>query len=198
MALGDRRAARQLLEQSLAVYTDRGQPRGIAYALLSLGELAVRESDLDRCRGLLRESLAMFRDLGESVGVAIASIMLDAPVPDVMLDELSEPVLTSHCRAALGRDKPTPAPIARTVSSGVDELASNSDWVMPPERLTPRELEVLGLLGRRYSNNEIAAELVLSVRTVDRHVANIYAKTGVSTRRQAASRALAMGLLRTD
>jgi predicted ATPase/DNA-binding CsgD family transcriptional regulator len=198
MALGDRRAARQLLEQSLAVYTDRGQPRGIAYALLSLGELAVRESDLDRCRGLLRESLAMFRDLGESVGVAIASIMLDAPVPDVMLDELSEPVLISHCRAALGRDKPTPAPIARTVSSGVDELASNSDWVMPPERLTPRELEVLGLLGRRYSNNEIAAELVLSVRTVDRHVANIYAKTGVSTRRQATSRALAMGLLRTD
>jgi ATP/maltotriose-dependent transcriptional regulator MalT len=68
---------------------------------------------------------------------------------------------------------------------------------MPPERLTPRELEVLGLLGRRYSNNEIAAELVLSVRTVD-HVANIYAKTGVSTRRQATSRALAMGLLRTD
>jgi DNA-binding CsgD family transcriptional regulator len=124
--------------------------------------------------------------------------MLDAPVPDVMLDELSEPVLISHCRAALGRDKPTPAPIARTVSSGVDELASNSDWVMPPERLTPRELEVLGLLGRRYSNSEIADELVLSVRTVDRHVANIYAKTGVSTRRQAASHALAMGLLRTD
>jgi DNA-binding NarL/FixJ family response regulator len=69
---------------------------------------------------------------------------------------------------------------------------------MPLERLTPRELEVLSLLGRRYSNSEIADELVLSVRTVDRHVANIYAKTGVSTRRQAASHALAMGLLRTD
>ena len=124
--------------------------------------------------------------------------MLDAPVPDVMLDELSEPVLISHCRAALGRDKPTPAPIARTVSSGVDELASNSDRVMPPEQLTPRELELLGLLGRRYSNNEIVDELVLSVRTVDRHVANIYAKTGVSTRRQAASHALAMGILGTD
>ena len=56
----------------------------------------------------------------------------------------------------------------------------------------------MGLLGRRYSNNEIVDELVLSVRTVDRHVANIYAKTGVSTRRQAASRALATGLLQTD
>src|SRR5260370_26823351 len=102
MAVGYRRAARQRLEQSLAVYTDRGQPRGRAYALLSLGELAVRESDLDRCAGLLQESLAMFRDLGESVGVAIASIMLDAPVPDVMLHEVSDPVLIAHCRAALG------------------------------------------------------------------------------------------------
>jgi DNA-binding CsgD family transcriptional regulator len=185
------------LEHSLAVYTERGQPRGKAYALLSLGELAASESDIDGARGLLQESLALFTDLGESVGVAIASIMLDAPVPGVMLDELSEPVLISHCRAALGRDKPRPAPIPRAVSSGVDELTANSDW-MPPERLTPRELEVLGLLGRRYSNSEIANELVLSVRTVDRHVANIYAKTGVSTRRQAAIRAREMGVLRTE
>ncbi|HEY3060277.1 MAG TPA: LuxR C-terminal-related transcriptional regulator [Chloroflexota bacterium] len=198
MALGDRRAARQLLEQSLAVYTDRGQPRGKAYALLSLGELAVRERDLDRCRGLIQESLAIFRNLGESLGVVIASIMLDAPTPGAMLDDFPERVLVSHCRAALGRDKPTPAPIARAVSSGAVEPAAKSEWVMPPERLTPRELEVLALLGRRFSNSEIADELVLSVRTVDRHVANIYAKTGVSTRRQAASRALTMGLLRPD
>ena len=85
-------------------------------------------------RDLLRSDLAPAR-------------MLDAPVTEVMLDELSEPVLVSHCRAALGRDKPTPDPIARTVSSGVDELASNSDWVMPPEQLTPRELEVWGCWG---------------------------------------------------
>jgi DNA-binding CsgD family transcriptional regulator len=198
MALGDRKAARELLEQSLAVYTNRRQPRGKAYALLSLGELAARESDLDGCRGLLHESLAIFTHLGESLGVAMASIMLDTAVPDVMLDELSERVLVSHCRAALGRDKATPAPMARAVASGPGEAAAKSDWVMPPERLTPRELEVLALLGRRYSNSEIADELVLSVRTVDRHVANIYAKTGVSTRRQAASRALAMGVLRID
>lgn len=53
-----------------------------------------------------------------------------------------------------------------------------------PERhlLTGREQEVLRLLARGGSNGAIAAELVLSVRTVERHVENIYDKIGVSGR----------------
>jgi DNA-binding NarL/FixJ family response regulator len=45
-----------------------------------------------------------------------------------------------------------------------------------------RELEVLRHLADGATNKAIAAELVLSVRTVDRHVSNIFAKLGVSTR----------------
>jgi DNA-binding NarL/FixJ family response regulator len=41
---------------------------------------------------------------------------------------------------------------------------------------------VLRLLTRGLSNDDIAAQLVLSVRTVERHVANIYAKIGASGR----------------
>jgi two-component system response regulator NreC len=52
----------------------------------------------------------------------------------------------------------------------------------PPDDLTPRELEVLGLLALGYMNPEIADQLVLSVRTVETHRANIQRKTGVSTR----------------
>ncbi len=48
--------------------------------------------------------------------------------------------------------------------------------------LTRRELEVLRLLAAGQTNRAIATELVLSERTVDRHVSNIYAKLGVSTR----------------
>lgn len=44
--------------------------------------------------------------------------------------------------------------------------------------LTPREVEVLRLIAAGRSNDEIAAMLVLSVRTVERHVSNIYAKIG--------------------
>ena len=48
--------------------------------------------------------------------------------------------------------------------------------------LSPREREVLGLVAQGSSNDEIAAVLVLSVRTVERHVANIYGKLGLSGR----------------
>ncbi|MGE0542179.1 MAG: response regulator transcription factor [Dehalococcoidia bacterium] len=51
--------------------------------------------------------------------------------------------------------------------------------------LTPREVEVLGLLAAGLSNREIAEELVVSVRTVGRHVDNIYGKIGVHDRGKA-------------
>ena len=48
--------------------------------------------------------------------------------------------------------------------------------------LSPRELEVLRHVAVGKTNKEIATELVLSDRTIDRHVSNIFAKLGVSTR----------------
>ena len=48
--------------------------------------------------------------------------------------------------------------------------------------LTARELEVLRMVAAGQTNKAIAAELVLSERTVDRHVSNIFAKLGVSSR----------------
>jgi len=48
--------------------------------------------------------------------------------------------------------------------------------------LSPRELEVLRLVASGETNKAIAAALVLSERTVDRHVSNIYGKLGVSSR----------------
>jgi predicted ATPase/DNA-binding CsgD family transcriptional regulator len=46
-------------------------------------------------------------------------------------------------------------------------------------RLTPREREVVALIAQGLTNSQIAAELVLSVRTVERHIENIYEKVGV-------------------
>jgi two-component system response regulator NreC len=51
-----------------------------------------------------------------------------------------------------------------------------------PDELTPREIEVLGLIALGYMNPEIAEQLVLSVRTVETHRANIQRKTGLQTR----------------
>jgi len=51
--------------------------------------------------------------------------------------------------------------------------------------LTPREAEVLTLLARRSTNREIAAALVISVRTAEHHVAHILRKLGAANRLEA-------------
>ena len=63
----------------------------------------------------------------------------------------------------------------------VDSLVrrASSRWT---HGLTPRELQVLRLVSAGRTNKAIAAELVLSERTVDRHVSNIFTKLGVSSR----------------
>jgi DNA-binding NarL/FixJ family response regulator len=46
--------------------------------------------------------------------------------------------------------------------------------------LTPREREVAALIARGLTNREIASDLIISVRTVERHIENLHAKLGVS------------------
>lgn len=64
-----------------------------------------------------------------------------------------------------------------------------------PSRLTPRESEVARLLVQGKTNPEIAAELFISERTVQSHVANIMAKLGVNSRTAAAAVAVREGLV---
>src|SRR5215211_5272527 len=64
------------------------------------------------------------------------------------------------------------------------------------EPLTPRELEVLGLMKLGRTNREIAADLVISLGTAKNHVEHIIAKLRVSDRTQAVVRALELGIVR--
>jgi DNA-binding NarL/FixJ family response regulator len=63
-----------------------------------------------------------------------------------------------------------------------------------PGGLTDREAEVLALVAAGRSNREIAEALVLSSKTVARHLSNIFAKLGVASRTQAAAYAFEHGL----
>ena len=63
------------------------------------------------------------------------------------------------------------------------------------EPLSERELEVLALAARGYTNKAISAQLVISDRTVQGHLAHIYGKLGAATRTEAVMRAVSLGLL---
>jgi DNA-binding NarL/FixJ family response regulator len=65
-----------------------------------------------------------------------------------------------------------------------------------PETLTPRELDVLRLLARGLENKEIAAELVISERTVKFHVSSIQGKLGAGNRTEAVVIAAKQGLIK--
>jgi len=62
------------------------------------------------------------------------------------------------------------------------------------DELTPREREVLQLIAQGRRNQEIAASLVISEKTVGNHISNIFAKLQVNDRSQAIVRALRGGL----
>lgn len=64
-----------------------------------------------------------------------------------------------------------------------------------PEALSPREREILALLAERWSNQEIAERLHISLNTVRKHTSTIYNKLGVGSRREAVSVARTLGLL---
>ena len=100
---------------------------------------------------------------------------------------------------ALGpeQDQPVPGPSAATEPAWTDPARLDTVGAhRGPTPLTPREYEIVRLIARGLSNREIADELVISPATAARHVANILAKLGFSSRTQIASWATGHGKLR--
>jgi DNA-binding CsgD family transcriptional regulator len=73
-------------------------------------------------------------------------------------------------------------------------VTNGTDSGSYPDHLSRREVEVLGLLSRGYTNKRIAEELVLSAKTVARHISNIFYKIRVDNRSAATAYAFEQGL----
>lgn len=112
------------------------------------------------------------------------------------------------CRSALGEDAFAEAfntgrtrPLVETVTEALTELpfsrtdSTSALSTASGHPLTPREVDVLRLIAAGETNGEIADTLFLSHATVKRHVSNILAKLGLSTRIEATLYALSAGLV---
>jgi NarL family two-component system response regulator LiaR len=100
--------------------------------------------------------------------------------------ELARAVRAAHAGEVL---------IDPSVAARLVEAIAQPAGQPPPERLTPREREVLALIGKGLSNKRIAIELGLSEKTIKTHVSHLLAKLGVQDRTQAAVHAVRAGLI---
>jgi DNA-binding NarL/FixJ family response regulator len=178
-ALDDLPAAEQAVEEleRTAAAVDTAPLR--AAALLARGRLCAGHSP-EVARSPLEDAVDLLDECGAVHDAAQARLQLAAVLRT--LDRAGDAARHEDRARELLRslDVPLPAP------------------VVEHSLLTAREQEVLRLVVQGRSNDAIASELVLSVRTVERHLENVYGKIGVSgrTARVAATAwALAHGLL---
>lgn len=105
-------------------------------------------------------------------------------------------VTTSTLPATPSASVPQTPASASPDATAAAATSATSDVASPiAEPLSPREQEVLRLLGAGRSNKEIARALHLSENTVKTHLAKLYAKLGVGRRTEALAVALQRGLL---
>jgi two-component system, NarL family, response regulator LiaR len=100
--------------------------------------------------------------------------------------EVARAVRAAHAGEAL---------IDPVVAARLVETLAADGMEEPLDRLTPREREVLVLIGRGFPNKRIARELDVSEKTVKTHVGHVLAKLGVTDRTQAAVFAVRSGLV---
>jgi DNA-binding CsgD family transcriptional regulator len=119
-----------------------------------------------------------------------------------------------HARAAIAamRDemalltRPSPSLVPLSSSGAAPPVDERGLWhpafpPLPPSAaglFTPKELQVLRLLARAYTNKEIALSLDVSDQTVKWHLKQVFAKLEVGSRKQAVSRARALGVVAFD
>jgi DNA-binding NarL/FixJ family response regulator len=105
-------------------------------------------------------------------------------------------VAHEHLDQAIGEFKAMNMPgyLARALELRAGSQPSSELRASGPDGLSEREIEVVRLVAAGQSNREIADELVLSIRTVERHIANVYAKAGIHSKAQATDYAHRHGL----
>jgi DNA-binding NarL/FixJ family response regulator len=118
---------------------------------------------------------------------------LKAGASGYVLKSAADRDLVEACRATM-RGEPFIYPAAVTALIR-DHLEKASDGKQAREILTPRELEVLKLIAEAHSSKEIAQILVISVKTVERHRANILEKLDMRDRVELTRYAIRRGLV---
>jgi LuxR family maltose regulon positive regulatory protein len=186
-----------------------GEAVALLERLLMEAETGQRAGCVIECNTLLALAHQEYGDEEAALASLRHALVLAAPegYARIFLDEGQPMVALLRRAAGLGVAEQHAGQLLAMLArkdSGISQLPvslplaegakSDPAWIEP---LTDREMEVLVLLARRFTNDEIARELVVSLPTVKTHAAHIYAKLGATGRQQAVSRARRLGILAT-
>ena len=179
LAQGDDRSmdkVRRLLERLLDA-AEQGGRTGSAIETLVLQALVHRVRG-DIPAGLVPLERAL--TLAEAEGYVRMFVNEGEPMRDLLRHAGDRGISGAHARRLLAAfNERAPHPVSAPAGLIVADLA---------EPLTVREVEILRLIAAGMRNQEIADELVISLSTVKRHIANTYGKLGVSHRTEAVAR----------
>jgi non-specific serine/threonine protein kinase len=181
--------------EGLRLAAEAGFAIGLAYNLEGIALVCTDRDQLERAARLLGAAAAAYA-LVEVPGLVPYSALVDR-ANSMLRVRLGQDDFAAA--QAEGRSLRREDAIEEALRVAADDLPSSqqsttSAMVQVADRLTHREIEVLQLLAAGHSNPEIAAALVISVKTVERHLANVYAKIGARSRIDAATYAVTRGL----
>jgi DNA-binding NarL/FixJ family response regulator len=184
LAAGDADAARAACRELADAAARHGTDALRAMAAGARGAVALADGDADGAVAALRDARRAWEELGAPYEAARAQA-LAALAARALGDEDSATLGLEGARAALAGLGAAPA---------VAWVDTASGRAPRPHGLTARETEVLRLVAEGRTNREVAAVLVISERTVARHLQNIFAKLRVPSRTAATAYAVAHGL----
>jgi predicted ATPase/DNA-binding CsgD family transcriptional regulator len=193
LARGDREEAATHLQTGLDLSGRIGYRLGLAINLQGCVRLAAGGRTDRRRVARLAGAVEAFGSVGRLLlsGPLLAAYERDLAA---IRDELG--TTTFEAERAQGRRLRPELAVAEALALVARDAGVTGDPTRPDlPRLTPREKDVLRLLGERLANREIAETLAMCVRTVETHVQHVCDKLGVRGRRAAVDRARQLGLI---
>jgi len=198
-----REGTRQILENEsdLAVVAEAGDgEEAVRLAGSFKPDVAIIDIAMPKLDGI--EATRQIKTLYPTVAVLILTAydddqfvfsLLEAGAAGYLLKSVRGRELIDAVRAVYAGESVLHPSIARKVLNRFIPVAGKPLKQEPSEILTEREIEVLRLATRGLSNQDIANELYLSLRTVQTHLSHIFNKLQVSSRTEAVVRALKEG-----
>ena len=203
-----REGTRQILEQEpdMEVVAEAGDgEEAVRLGGSSKPNVAIIDIAMPKLDGI--EATRQIKALYPTIGVLILSAydddqfvfsLLEAGAAGYLLKSVRGSELIDAVRAIYAGESVLHPTIARKVLNRFASTSGKPQEQKLSEILSEREMEVLKLATRGLSNQEIANELCLSLRTVQAHLGHIFNKLKVSSRTEAVVRALKEGWITLD